>query len=90
MESQKESPAGRHGQSQERHKDSKFSFRHPIRQRIYELFLSGGQYSVIDLSDLLHIPDPRSHIRYIRNAGIPISDYWMKSEFSKHKIYFLR
>lgn len=61
----------------------------PIRQRLYELFLSGGRYSVVQLSALLRIPDPRSHIRYIRNAGIQISNYWIKTDFSRYKVYFL-
>ena len=70
-------------------KGTKYFFQHPTRQKIYELFLQGGQYSVVELSKLLNIPDPRSHIRYIRNAGISISDYWIKSDFSKHKVYFI-
>jgi len=61
----------------------------PIRQRIYELLLAGGQYSVVQLSSLLRIPDPRSHIRFIRNAGIVISDYWVKTDFSRYKVYFI-
>ena len=70
-------------------KGSEIFFSHPIRQRIYELFLSGGQYSVVELSKLLNTPDPRSHIRYIRNAGVCISDYWVESKFSKYKVYFI-
>ena len=71
-------------------KDTKVFFSHPIRQKIYELFLQGRQYSVTELSKLLNIPDPRSHIRYIRDSGIPISDYWKKTAFSKYKVYFLK
>jgi len=70
-------------------KDTKFFFSHPIRQKIYELLLQGGQYSVAELSLMLKIPDPRSHIRYIRNAGVYVSDYWVKSSFSKYKVYFI-
>lgn len=65
------------------------SFDNPTRQRIYELFLSGNQYTVVQLSILLKVPDVRSHIRYIRNRGVLISDYWKKSEYSKYKVYFL-
>ena len=72
-----------------RGKDTKRFFQHPIRQKIYELFLSGGQYSVTELSKLLNIPDPRSHIRYLRDAGVYISDYWVKTKFSKYKVYFI-
>jgi hypothetical protein len=73
-------------------KDNTFrlSFQNPIRQRLYELFLSGGKFSVVQLSVQLRIPDPRSHIRYIRQAGIPISDYWQTSaNYRRYKIYFL-
>ena len=71
------------------YKGNQIFFKHPVRQKIYELFLTGKSFSVIDLSQLLHIPDPRSHIRFIRNEGVRISDYWQKSEFSHYKIYFL-
>lgn len=64
-------------------------FDNPIRQRIYELFLSGQQFSVVQLSVMLRVPDVRSHIRYIRDSGVPICDYWQKSRFSKYKVYFL-
>lgn len=70
-------------------KDTKKIFTNAIRKKILDLFLAGGKYSVTDLCDLLHIPDPRSHIRYIRNAGYPISDYLQKSAQSKYKVYFM-
>lgn len=70
-------------------KGKKIFFEHPIRQRIYELFLSGQQFNVVDLSKLLSIPDPRSHIRFLRNAGVPVASYWEKSMFSRYKVYFL-
>ena len=70
-------------------KDTK-NFDNPIRQRIYELFLSGQKFSVVQLSVMMRIPDIRSHIRYIRNSGVPICDYWQKSKFSKYKVYFLK
>lgn len=61
-----------------------------IRTRILKLFLSGGKYSVVELTRLLNIPDPRSHIRYLRIAGYPISDYWVNTKFSRYKVYFLK
>ena len=70
-------------------KDKKIIFDNPIRTKIFNLFLTGKHYSVTDLSKLLSIPDPRSHIRYIRDAGYPVSDYWIKTKFSKYKVYFL-
>jgi hypothetical protein len=70
-------------------KDKQFIFKSPIRQRLYLLFLTGGKYSVVQLVVAFRIPDPRSHIRYIRDAGIPISDYWVNTENSRYKVYFL-
>ena len=70
-------------------KDTKVFFSSPVQRKIYELFLQGGRYSVVELTTILKISDPRSHIRHIRNAGIPISDYWEKTTFSKYKVYFL-
>lgn len=71
------------------YKDTKFTD-NPIRQRLFELFLSGGKYSVVQLVVAFHIPDPRSHIRYIRNAGIPIFDNWVITRFSRYKVYYLK
>ena len=59
-------------------------------QKVFNLFLSGGEYSVVELTKELDIPDPRSSIRYIRNEGINISDYWIKTRYSKYKVYFLK
>lgn len=59
-------------------------------KRVHELLLTGGKFSVINISSILNIPDPRSNIRYLRNAGIQVSDYWEKSETSRYKIYFIR
>jgi hypothetical protein len=61
----------------------------PILQKIYELFLYIQQLSVVLLSIILRIPDVRSHIRFIRDSGVPIADHWQKSEFSKYKVYFI-
>ena len=69
-------------------KDNEIFFENNIRQEVFELFLSGGKYSVVELSEKLHIPDPRSHIRFIREKVV-ISDYWVKTDFSKYKVYFL-
>lgn len=69
-------------------KDNEICFENPIRQRIFELFLTGKHYSVVELTEMFHNPDIRSHIRYIRNSGVSISDYWVKSEFSRYKVYF--
>jgi hypothetical protein len=69
-------------------KDTEIFFSNQVRQKVFELFLSGKSFSVVELCDMLHIPDPRSHIRFIRSAGVPISDFWQKTPFSRHKVYF--
>lgn len=53
-------------------------------------FISNGSRSVIEITNALKLPDPRSNIRYLRNAGIPIGDYWVKSTFSRFKKYFYK
>jgi Helix-turn-helix domain len=59
-------------------------------RKVYELFKTGEELTVVGITLALHIPDPRSHIRDIRNAGIQISDYWVYDENSRHKVYFLK
>lgn len=47
-------------------------------------------YSAADISKALHLSDPRSHIRELRNKGFAISDEWRKSEYgSRYKVYFI-
>lgn len=70
------------------HKGNK-SISNPKYQRILNLFLTGGKYTVIQLTEILQIADTRSLIRRMRNDSIPISDYWQKSELSRFKVYFL-
>ena len=71
-------------------KDSFLFYSNRTTQRIYELFKTGEKLTVVGLTKTLHISDPRSHIRYIRNAGVNISDYWVYDENSRHKVYFLK
>lgn len=59
-------------------------------RKIYDLFKTGEKLTVVELTQRLNIPDPRSHIRYIRNAGVNISDYWVNDKLSRHKVYFLK
>lgn len=72
----------------EQHKGKK-NISNPKYQRMLNLFLTGGKYTVIQLTEILQVADPRSLIRRLRNDNIPISAYWNKSGFSKHKVYFL-
>ena len=64
-------------------------FSNPQRQRIYEMLLSGEKLTVVQLTNELRIPDPRSHIRYIRNKGVYVADYWQETEYSRYKVYFI-
>jgi len=57
--------------------------------KVLNILLSGGRYSVIQLTQLARVPDPRSCIREARNAGMPISDIWIKTDSSRYKVYFI-
>lgn len=57
--------------------------------RVLDL-LTYGEYSVLEIGEILQLPDPRSNIRYLRNAGYNIGDYWDKGEFTRHKVYFYK
>lgn len=57
--------------------------------RVLEL-LSKGQYTNVEISAILQLPDPRSNIRYLRNADYKICDYWIKSNGTRCKVYFFK
>jgi len=59
------------------------------QRKILNLFLSGGKYSVVDICREITTADPRAHIRTLRNMGVKISDYWVKSPNSHYKVYFI-
>lgn len=61
----------------------------PNDYRVLNL-LSTGKYTVVEIGEKLQLPDPRSNIRYLRNAGYPISDYWIRTKYSRCKKYFLK
>lgn len=48
----------------------------PQQKRVYNILARGGRYSVVDISNGLHLADPRSTIRGLRKKGIPILDEW--------------
>ena len=59
--------------------------------KVYKLLCSGGEYSTIQMTNSLYVADPRSHIRNLRNAGVPIADRWIETESnSRYKVYFLK
>ena len=52
--------------------------------------LRTGQRSAVELNQLFHTGDSRKYVSILRSDGYPISDYWVKTEYSRHKIYFLK
>lgn len=58
--------------------------------RVLSLLLKGEHLTVVEMCDTLKLPDVRSNIRYLRNAGYNISDYWTKTQFSRCKKYFIK
>lgn len=73
-----------------RGKDTHFSCGFHQR-RVYNLLLRGGRYSAADISIALHLSDPRSTIRDLRDKGIPIADEWCRAEHGgRFKRYFIR
>lgn len=67
-----------------------FSELSTAEKKVLNFLNRGGQYSVVEMVENLKISDPRSAIRYLRNKGVPIADYWVKTDFSRHKKYFLK
>jgi hypothetical protein len=67
-------------------KDTTFS---PSMLKVYRTLQRGGAYSVVELTTTLNLADPRGAIRFLRNAGVAIGDYWEYSDFSHFKKYFL-
>ncbi|MFR0676121.1 hypothetical protein [Dysgonomonas mossii] len=58
--------------------------------RVLNLLAKGTPLTVVEMCDILKLPDVRSNVRYLRNAGYNISDYWVKSDFSRCKKYFIK
>ncbi|WP_289300091.1 helix-turn-helix domain-containing protein [Xylanibacter muris] len=46
------------------------------QKRVYNILARGGRHSVVDISIVLYLADPRSTIRDLRKKGIPILDEW--------------
>lgn len=51
--------------------------------------MGGGHYSVIDIANDLHIGDPRSAIRDLRNRGITVEDEWVSCMDGQYKRYWI-
>lgn len=63
-----------------------------IQRAVYNFLLrgKGRRYSVADISTALHLSDPRSHIRELRNKGILIEDEWKKTEYgTRYKVFYI-
>jgi hypothetical protein len=62
----------------------------PARLHLLQLLQSGKALTVIEATNLVNTPDPRSHIRYLRNEGYPIRDRWIQTGYrSRSKLYFM-
>ena len=61
------------------------------QRRTLEVLAQGGKYSVADLCVRTHFSDPRSHIRSLRDKGVPIMDEWRENKQGdgRYKVYFL-
>ena len=61
------------------------------QRRVINLLSDGKHYSVADISVALHLSDPRSVIRNLREKGYLISDEWCDAVHGgRYKKYFLR
>lgn len=61
-----------------------------IQRLVYNLLLTGDKFSVADISVHLHLSDPRSHIKQLRDKGITILDEWRTSiHQNKYKVYWM-
>lgn len=71
-------------------KDTKLCGFH--QQRVINLLSDGKHYSVADISVALHLSDPRSVIRNLREKGHPISDEWCDAVHGggRFKRYFMK
>lgn len=60
--------------------------------RVLNFLNQGGRYSAADISIGLHLSDPRSVIKRLRDVGIPIADEWCKCTQSngRYKKYFVK
>ncbi|PRY96691.1 hypothetical protein BY457_11475 [Marinilabilia salmonicolor] len=61
----------------------------PATQSIHSVLLT-GQYTTAELVRETGVSDPRSHIRYLRAGGVPVSDYWLHlGDNTRMKVYFI-
>lgn len=87
MTSKKTPQPGSNGEKVTRERNlRKFS---DTTQRIYFALLQ-GHYTTVQLVRLTGVADPRSHIRFLRAAGVPVADYWISTPASRIKVYFIK
>lgn len=58
-------------------------------KKVLLTLLTGEHFSVVELTELTQTSDPRSSIRYIRDIGIPVADYWIYTDQTRFKAYFI-
>lgn len=58
--------------------------------RLAQYLMGGGRYSVGDIMNALHIGDPRSVIRDLRERGIVVNDEWYPTgDGGRYKRYWI-
>lgn len=48
------------------------------------------EYSAVQISNILHLPNPHLNIRFFPNVDYSIGDYWHKDQYTGYKIYFFQ
>lgn len=88
------SPKGKDREKLSRRREKRLKFESKTLNgndyRVLSLLAKGTPLTVVEMCDILRLPDVRSNVRYLRNAGYNISDYWVKTQFSRCKKYFIK
>lgn len=59
-------------------------------RRVYNVLSEGGKYSAADIATRLHLCDPYSYLRRLRNKGVKLSTDTRVSEYgTRFKVYGL-
>lgn len=58
--------------------------------RLYNLLAQGGKYSAADIATRLHLCDPYSYLRRLRNKGVTLCKDQRQSEYgARYVAYYL-
>lgn len=59
-------------------------------RRVYNVLAEGGEYSAADIATRLHLCDPYSYLRRLRNKGIVlVTDTRISKYGTRYKVYGL-